>query len=125
MSDNAEDISFLEQAFLAQPGNYKIKNFNSGLELLEFLSNEPVIYFPLLIIADQFLSKLDSLTLLKKLKENKRLMCIPVAIMSEFISKEITREYYLHGANCFFKKPSESYDWNHMAGCMVTLFSHA
>lgn len=42
--------------------------------------------------------------------------------MSGFASKELIREYYLAGANCFYKKPLDLPDWTHMADCLITLF---
>lgn len=122
VSDDKEDSAFLEQALVAQPENIPVVFMNGGLTLLDFIDNRSFQEFPFLIIIDQYLSDIDSLTLLTALKTDIHSRLIPVAIMSGFASEELIREYYLAGANCFYKKPLDMPDWSHMADCLLTLF---
>jgi CheY-like chemotaxis protein len=117
------DVAFLNQAFQAQSGNTAITCMNGGLKLLDFIHNHSAKEFPFLIVIDQYLPDIDSLTLLMKLKTNQHSKLIPVSIMSGFASEELIRKYYLAGANCFYKKPLDLSDWNHMADCLLTLFN--
>lgn len=122
VSDDEENIAFLEQAFHAQPGNVRVTCVSGGLKLLNFIDNRSPNDFPFLIVIDQYLADIDSLALLLKLKADKHSKLIPVAIMSGFASDKLIREYYSAGANCFYKKPVDLSDWNHMADCLLTLF---
>jgi CheY-like chemotaxis protein len=122
VSDDEEDIAFLDQAFHTQPGNIPVTCMNRGLKLWDFVSNRSPNEFPFLIIIDQYLSDIDSLALLTKLKTDHQSRLIPVAMMSGFASEESIREYYRAGANCFYKKPLDLSDWRHMADCLLTLF---
>jgi CheY-like chemotaxis protein len=120
--DDAEDVKHLDQAFQAQPGNVRVDCMNGGLKLLDFIFNHPLNDFPFLIIVDQYLPDIDSMALLTQLKANPNGKLIPVAIMAGFTSDTLIREYYMAGANCFYKKPLDLSDWSHMADCLLTLF---
>jgi CheY-like chemotaxis protein len=120
--DDDEDIEFLKQAFHAQPGKIPVNSLDSGRKLLEHLSTRPLYELPFLVVLDQYLSDIDSLTLVSDLRKQEQSRLIPVAVMSGFASDELIREYYRAGANCFCKKPYDPADWSHMADCLVTLF---
>lgn len=122
VSDDEEDIAFLDQAFHAQHGNVPVRNMNAGLRLWDFISNCSSKEVPFLIIIDHYLPDIDSLDLLTRLKTDHKSRLIPVAIMSGFASEEMIRDYYRAGANCFYKKPLDLPDWTHMADCLFTLF---
>ena len=123
VSDDLEDIAFLNMAFQTQPGSIPVTNMNSGMKLWDFIYNQSPAEFPFLIIIDHYLPDIDSLALLMKLKSDHQCRLIPVVIMSGFASEEVISEYYRAGANCFYIKPLDLTDWNHMADCFVTLFS--
>ena len=120
--DDQEDLSFLDTAFNAQPMKLQVTCLTAGQKLLDFISGRKIDDCPFLIIIDQYLPDIDSLTLLTKLKAADDTRLIPVAIMSGFASEDSIREYYLAGANCFYKKPIDPPDWSHMADCLITLF---
>ncbi len=117
-----EDIAFLDNAFTAQPGRIPVTCMNKGLNLWNFISGRLPAEFPILIIIDQHLSDIDSLALLLRIKADQQLKLIPVAMMSGFVSQEEIHEYYRAGANCFYRKPLDGPDWDHMAECLLTLF---
>jgi CheY-like chemotaxis protein len=122
VADDEEDVSFLEQAFHAQPGNIPVKSMNKGLNLWEFICSHPIAEFPFLIVLDQHLPDINSLDLLIRLKGSQHSKLIPVAVMAGFAGEDLIREYYMAGANCFYKKPLDLPDWSHMADCLLTLF---
>jgi chemotaxis family two-component system response regulator Rcp1 len=122
--DDEEDARHLDQAFRAQSGNVSVNCMNGGLKLLDFIVNHPLDSFPFLIIIDQYLPDMDSLLVLTKLKAHQYGKVIPVAIMSGFASEKLIREYYVAGANCFYRKPLDQSEWSHMADCLLTLFSN-
>ena len=122
VSDDVDDIAFLDQAFHTQPGNIPVTCMNKGLKLWDFICNLPPNELPFLIVIDHYLSDIDSLALLTRLKGDHQCKLIPVAMMSGFASQEVIREYYRAGANCFYKKPLDLSDWRHMAECLLTLF---
>ena len=120
--DDEEDVEFLSRAFHAQPGKIPVHCMNAGVKLLEFVAKRPLNQLPFLIVVDQYLRDINSLTLLCRLRSEEVLQLTPVAIMSGFASENIIREYYRAGANCFYKKPLDLAEWNHMADCLTTLF---
>ncbi|HKH61514.1 MAG TPA: response regulator [Flavitalea sp.] len=122
VSDDEEDIAFLDQAFRTQPGNIPVTCMNKGLKLWDFICNLSAHEFPFLIIIDHYLSDIDSLALLTRLKADHQCSLVPVAMMSGFASEQMIHEYYRAGANCFYKKPLDISDWTHMADCLLTLF---
>jgi CheY-like chemotaxis protein len=122
VGDDEEDIAFLEQAFHAQPVKIAVTCLNKGRKLLDLVRNHPHTDLPFLIVIDQYLPDIDSLELLNELKAHQHSKLIPVAIMAGFASEDAIRQYYLAGANCFYKKPMDIPDWSHMADCLITLF---
>jgi CheY-like chemotaxis protein len=122
VGNDDEEISFIEEAFLAQPGNFSIKTFLSANLLLDHLRRVERKDFPSLIIVNNYLPDMDGLALLEKIKEDPFYKLIPVAIMAGFASANTIKQYYLAGANCFYKKPLDKDEWNHMADCLITLF---
>ena len=124
VSDDEEDVAFLDQAFHSQPGNIPVKCMTGGLKLWDFVCNCSPNEVPFLIIIDHYLHDIDSLALIARLKADPQSRLIPVAIMSGCASEEMICEYYRAGANCFYKKPVDISDWLHMADCLVTLFSN-
>ena len=122
--NHEEDIGCLDTAFQQQPGKIVVKSVNGGEKMLDFILNRQSHDFPFLIIIDQYLPDIDTFALLGKLKSSDHSKLIPVAIMAGFASDGIIREYYLAGANCFYKKPLDPPDWSHMADCLITLFNN-
>jgi CheY-like chemotaxis protein len=122
--DDEEDASFLNDAFRTQPGDISISCLDTGQKLLDHLRSLPLHECPFLIILDQYLRDMDSLSLVSQLKTDTHTRLIPVALMSGFASEELIRRYYLAGANCFYKKPLDPPDWSHMADCLITLFNN-
>jgi CheY-like chemotaxis protein len=120
-NDN-EDIRFIEEAFLAQPGNFSIKTLSSADLLLNYLLLAAGKDLPCLIIINNYLPDMDSLELLVKIKKNALNKLIPVALMAGFAAENLIKQYYLAGANCFYKKPLDTYEWHHLADCLITLF---
>ena len=120
--DDDEDVEFLYQAFHTQPRKIPVNSLNCGVKLLEFVSTRSRNELPFLIVVDQYLPDIDSMTLLSHLRTKEHSRLIPIAIMSGFASEELIREYYRAGANCFYKKPIDLADWSHMADCLITLF---
>jgi CheY-like chemotaxis protein len=117
-----EDLDCIEGAFHVQPGNFSIKTFRSANELTRYLARLDNDNFPCLIIINNYLPDMDSLELLGKIKGEPSYRHIPVTIMAGFAAEVTIRGYYLAGANCFYKKPGDQYEWNHMADCLITLF---
>lgn len=122
VTDDNEDIAFIEEAFLAQPGTFSIKTIRTASLLVEYLQGTAVNNFPSLIIVNNYLTDMDSQELLEKIKANPLHKLIPVAVMAGFATEDTIRRFYLGGANCFYKKPMDRYEWNHMADCLITLF---
>ena len=122
--DDEEETAFLDKAFHSQPGRILVNCLESGMQLMDYMKECTSAEFPFLIVIDQYLRDIDSLALLGNLKSDRHLKTVPVVIMSGFASEALIRDYYRAGANCFYKKPLDSPEWNHMADCLLTLFYH-
>ena len=119
---NDEETALLDHAFNGFPGRVPVTCMEKGLNVWNFISGRLPSEFPLLIIIDQHLSDVDSLALLLRIKADQHLKLIPVAMISSNVSRQEIHDYYRAGANCFYKKPADRSDWNHMAECLLTLF---
>lgn len=62
---------------------------------------------PNLIFLDFNLPKSNSCDLLREIKQNERLVCVPVAVLTTSdIDRDIRQAYQLH-ANCYIRKPAD------------------
>ncbi|MFH1519215.1 MAG: response regulator [Candidatus Omnitrophota bacterium] len=76
--DDEEDLAFFVKANLELAGDYEILIATSGKEGLNIASNQQVD----LILLDIMMPKMDGFEVLKKIKESKRALAIPVIMLT-------------------------------------------
>jgi chemotaxis family two-component system response regulator Rcp1 len=108
VEDNVADIILLEEAMDDSGLNINLQVAQNGEEALNYLHRrEPYgeADIPALILLDLNLPKTDGFTVLEEIKQDQKLMQIPVIVLSTSQSEaDINRSYRLH-ANCFITKP--------------------
>ncbi len=76
--DDEEDLAFFVKANLELAGDYEILIATSGKEGLTIASNQQVD----LILLDIMMPKMDGFEVLKKIKESKKTLAIPVIMLT-------------------------------------------
>jgi CheY-like chemotaxis protein len=108
VEDNPGDVRLIQEVFKEA----KIKNIlhvaidgEAAMDLLQMKGDEPLIRLPDLILLDLNLPKKDGRTVLKELKNDENLKCIPVVVLTSSIREEDLIETYKNNANCYIPKP--------------------
>jgi CheY-like chemotaxis protein len=108
VEDNPGDVRLIQEVFKEA----KIKNIlhvaidgEAAMDLLQMKGDEPLIRLPDLILLDLNLPKKDGITVLKELKNDENLKCIPVVVLTSSVREEDLIETYKNNANCYIPKP--------------------
>lgn len=109
VEDNPGDIRLIQEVFKEA----KIKNVlhvaRDGEEAMKMLSleDENLTKLPDLILLDLNLPKKDGRDVLKEIKKDDNLKCIPVVVLTSSIRDEDLIETYKNNANCYIAKPGD------------------
>lgn len=117
------DLYYIKAAFAGFPGHHTVMSLDSGPDLLHWLEERSFVEFPFLVIINHPLQGVSGLELVTTIKNTRRLKLLPVTLMSLITHEADIRSFYFAGANCFYRKPSDQSEWNHLADCLVTLFA--
>jgi len=107
VEDNPGDVRLIQEVFKEA----KIKNVlhvaRDGEEAMKMLrlEGENPTRIPDLILLDLNLPKKDGRTVLKEIKKDEKLKCIPVVVLTSSIRDEDLIETYKNNANCYIAKP--------------------
>jgi len=107
VEDNPGDVRLIQEVFKEA----KIKNVlhvaRDGEEAMKMLrlEGENPTRNPDLILLDLNLPKKDGRTVLKEIKKDDKLKCIPVVVLTSSIRDEDLIETYKNNANCYIAKP--------------------
>jgi chemotaxis family two-component system response regulator Rcp1 len=108
VEDNPGDVRLIQEVFKEA----KIKNIlhvaidgEAAMDLLQMKGDESLIRLPDLILLDLNLPKKDGRTVLKELKNDESLKCIPVVVLTSSVREEDLIETYKNNANCYIPKP--------------------
>lgn len=114
VEDNLGDIRLIEEVFKDAKIENKMQVAEDGEKAMEILRREgkhPNANRPDLILLDLNLPKMDGKEVLREIKEDENLKCIPVIILTTSTSKKDLLETYKHNANCYITKP---FDFDHL-----------
>lgn len=109
VEDNPGDIRLIQEVFKEA----KIKNLlhvaRDGEEAMKMLrlEDENLTRLPDLILLDLNLPKKDGRDVLKEIKKDDSLKCIPVVVLTSSIRDEDLIETYKNNANCYIAKPGD------------------
>lgn len=107
VEDNPGDVRLIQEVFKEA----KIKNVlhvaRDGEEAMKMLrlEGENPTRIPDLILLDLNLPKKDGRDVLKEIKKDDGLKCIPVVVLTSSIRDEDLIETYKNNANCYIAKP--------------------
>lgn len=107
VEDNPGDVRLIQEVFKEA----KIKNVlhvaRDGEEAMKMLrlEGETPTRIPDLILLDLNLPKKDGRAVLKEIKKDDKLKCIPVVVLTSSIRDEDLIETYKNNANCYIAKP--------------------
>ncbi len=108
VEDNPADACLVVEVFK----DFKVKNnihlVVDGIAAMDFLNKKSEfenVPRPDLILLDLNLPRKDGREVLKEIKEDKKLRCIPVVILTTSSAKEDITKTYSNHANCYITKP--------------------
>jgi CheY-like chemotaxis protein len=108
VEDNPGDARLTREALAMSTIRHQLHHARDGEEAMAFLRREPPFANapqPDLILLDLNLPRRDGREVLEDVKRDRRLMHIPVVVLTSSQAEEdIMRSYQLH-ANCFITKP--------------------
>tara|TARA_R110002049_G_scaffold114646_1_gene265883 strand:+ start:1373 stop:1819 length:447 start_codon:yes stop_codon:yes gene_type:complete len=102
--DDEDDRLFFEEAFEELKINTKVKTYNDGVELMDYLNNEKGL-LPNILFLDLNMPKKSGIECLEEIKSNNRFKDIAIAIYSTSASEEDIENTFVIGANIYIKKP--------------------
>jgi two-component system response regulator len=105
--DDPDDQLLVKDAFGQNCSCVRLHFVNSGQELLDYLNE--VVILPGLILLDINMPTIGGIEALERIKNNPRLINIPIIIFTTSTDKDLILTSYCVGANSFINKP-DSFD---------------
>jgi two-component system, chemotaxis family, response regulator Rcp1 len=108
VEDNSADVRLVQEVFKEARIHNKMRVALDGDKAIQILRREGEyarVSLPDLIILDLNLPKKDGREVLKEIKEDKNLKCIPVVILTTSNAEDDLIETYKNNANCYITKP--------------------
>jgi CheY-like chemotaxis protein len=118
--DDEDDRLFFTDAFDELRINTKVKTFNDGVELMNYLNNEDSI-LPNVLFLDLNMPKKNGVECLLEIKQNEKFSDIAIAIYSTSSSEEHIEETFVNGANIYIKKPNDFENLKKILSEVVTM----
>jgi CheY-like chemotaxis protein len=110
VEDNPGDVRLIQEVFKEANIKNLIHVAHDGEEALQMLNHNGkniLPQIPDLILLDLNLPKKDGRDVLIEIKNDERLKCIPVVILTSSSREEDLLESYKNNANCYIPKPVE------------------
>lgn len=104
--DDEDDRMFFTDAFEELKITTKVKTFNDGVYLMDYLNNQ-VSAFPNVLFLDLNMPRKSGMECLKEIKANPKFKDVAIAIYSTSASEEDIENTFVMGANIYIKKPSD------------------
>ena len=105
VEDNPGDVRLIKEVFKDAKIYNTMKVAYDGEAAMEILRNDGNASFPDLILLDLNLPKKDGREVLREIKGDDCLKCIPVVILTTSNAEEDLIETYKMNANCYITKP--------------------
>jgi len=118
VEDNPDDVRLTERAFVQNKITNDLVVANDGVAALDFLHKACESnpggngLLPAVILLDLKLPRMDGLELLRRIRSDDRLRCLPVVVLtSSTEDRDILESYHL-GANSYIRKPVDFEQFN-------------
>ena len=107
VEDNPGDVRLIQEVFKEAKIRNVLHVASDGEEAMRMLhlEGEKPTRLPDLILLDLNLPKKDGRDVLKEIKKDDKLKCIPVVVLTSSIRDEDLIETYKNNANCYIAKP--------------------
>ena len=108
VEDNPADARLIKEVFKDTKTKNRLYVVKDGVEAMAFLNQEPEyadIPRPDVILLDLNLPRKDGREVLKELKEDDVLKCVPIVILTTSSAEEDIIRTYNNHANCYITKP--------------------
>ena len=108
VEDNPADARLVMEVFKDFKINNKLHHVKDGVEAMDYLHHNEKYEDtskPDLILLDLNLPRKDGREVLREIKEDKELKCIPVVILTTSSAEEDVLKTYCNHANCYIIKP--------------------
>lgn len=108
VEDNPADARLVMEVFKDFKINNKLYHVKDGVEAMEYLHHNDKYSGtskPDLILLDLNLPRKDGREVLKEIKEDEKLKCIPVVILTTSSAEDDVLKTYCNHANCYIIKP--------------------
>ena len=113
VEDNPDDVELTLRAFKKNSIGNKVVIAQDGVEALDYLfatgvhAGRNLKDFPVVVLLDLKLPKIDGLEVLKRIRRDARTRLIPVVILTSSAEQKDVVEGYSLGANSYVRKPIE------------------
>ena len=104
--DDEDDCNFFKEALEDLSFNTKLTTVNDGVNLMNFLTSNPVS-LPDILFLDLNMPRKNGYECLSEIKYNEKLSQLPVIIFSTSFDKEVVNSIYQKGAHYYIQKPGE------------------
>ncbi len=104
--DDEDDRLFFTDAFDELKITTKVKTFNDGVYLMDYL-NDKESDLPNVLFLDLNMPRKSGMECLKELKQNAKFNNVAIAIYSTSASEEDIENTFVMGANIYIKKPND------------------
>lgn len=104
--DDEDDRLFFSDAFEELKITTKVKTFNDGVYLMDYLNAENTV-LPNVLFLDLNMPRKSGLECLQEMKKNDKFKDIAIAIYSTSASEEDIEKTFIMGANIYIKKPND------------------
>jgi CheY-like chemotaxis protein len=104
--DDADDRMFFTDAFEELKITTKVKTFNDGVELMDYLHTDDAV-FPNVLFLDLNMPRKSGLECLTEIKQSDKFNDMAIAIYSTSASEEDIEKTFVMGANIYIKKPND------------------
>lgn len=104
--DDADDRLFFTDAFEELKITTRVKTFNDGVYLMDYLNTENCV-LPNVLFLDLNMPRKSGLECLRELKKFDKFNDIAIAIYSTSASEEDIEKTFIMGANIYIKKPND------------------
>jgi CheY-like chemotaxis protein len=104
--DDEDDRMFFTDAFEELKMTTKVKAFNDGVYLMDYLNTDNAT-LPNVLFLDLNMPRKSGIECLKELKQNAKFNDIAIAIYSTSASEEDIEKTFVMGANIYIKKPND------------------
>lgn len=104
--DDEDDRLFFTDAFDELKITTRVKTFNDGVYLMDYL-NKATTDLPNVLFLDLNMPRKSGMECLKEIKKNPKFNDVAIAIYSTSASEEDIENTFVMGANIYIKKPND------------------